>query len=336
MLDISKRHGRAKEILFKFFSDYPIHCILILLLIVLSFLSDVFFTPTNLLNILSAESGRGVLALGVGFVIITSGIDLSVAAIAALSSVVSTSLVQDAAYASRLFPNLGYVPVWAAVLAGLSAGLIIGAFNGLMVAFFKVPPFIATLGGTTISLGVALMYTGAYTVPMLRPDFKRLGQATVGPFPIIVIYFFIIVIISSILLNKTRFGKRLYAIGGNENAAVVSGINIKFNLMMVYIWSGILAAFVGIFLSARSGAGTPKMAQGYELDAIAGAIVGGLSTTGGVGKVGGIAVGVLLLGVLNNGFLIMGVSPYLQQIIKGFIIVGAVAFDTIKEKRLSF
>lgn len=317
----------------RFLDKYSIYVVFALLFLVLSFLSEDFFSLTNLINILSSESGRGVLAIGVGFIMIAKGIDLSLGTVAALASVVATSLVQDPTYNQRLFQNLGSVPVWVAVLAGLTVGLLIGAFNGAMIVFFNVPPFIATLGGMTIAKGAALMYTGGYTVPMLTNEFKQIGQSMVGPFPIIIIYFVVIAAISWVFLNKLRFGTNLYAIGGNKNAAVVAGINVKLNTMLAYILASVMAAFVGIFLSARSGAGSPQMANGYELDAIAAAVVGGVSTNGGIGKTSGIVIGILLLGVLNNGFLILGVSPYLQQVIKGLIICGAVAADSFKKAK---
>ena len=316
-----------------FVGKYPIYFVLLIMVIVMSILSDVFFTPVNITNILVSEAGRGVLALAVGLVIITGGMDLSIASIAACASVIATSLVQKADYAQKLYPSIPCLSAWVALLAGLGVGFLIGAFNGAVVTFCRVPPFIATLGGTTIATGIALTYTKAHTVPMVSDEFRKIGQLTVGPVPIIVLYFVALAIVAWVLLNKTRFGKRLYAIGGNVNAATVAGVNVKLNTWLVYVWSGVLSAFVGVFLAARSGAGNPSMADGYELDAIAAVVVGGVSTTGGVGTISGIIVGVLLLGVLNNGFLLLGVSPYLQQIIKGFIIVGAVAFDTMRSSK---
>ena len=313
------------------FSKYMIYIVFVVLFIALSLMSKDFLTPTNMINVLSSEAGRGVLALAAGFVMITGGIDLSLGTVAALSSVVSTSLVQNLTYDQRLFQDLGYVPVAVAVAAGIGVAVLIGIFNGAMVVFCKIPPFIATLGGMTIANGAALMYTGAYTVPMVRDDFKVIGQTIIGPVPIIIIYFVIIAFIAWVLLNKVRFGASLYAIGGSKSAAVVAGVNVKKNTMLAYVLCSLLAGFVGIFLSARSGAGSPQLADGYELDAIAAAVVGGVSTNGGIGKVSGIVIGVLLLGILNNGFLIMGVSPYLQQVIKGLIICGAVAVDSLRK-----
>ena len=325
----------AQNIIIGFIGKNPIYIVLILLVIVMSVLSPVFLTTTNLMNVLVSESGRGVLALAVGLVIITGGIDLSVASIAACASCVSASLVQASDYAQKILPNVKCAPAVVGLLAGLLVGLVIGAFNGAVIVFFNVPPFIATLGGTTIATGMALTYTNAHTVPMVSDSFKKLGQTMFGPVPILVIYLVIIFAVAWVLVNKMKFGKCLYAIGGNVNAAIVSGINVRKNTLLAYIWSGVLAGFVGVFLAARSGAGSPSMADGYELDAIAAAVVGGVSTTGGVGTVPGIIVGVLLLGILNNGFLLLGVSPYLQQIIKGFIIVAAVAFDNFRERKRS-
>lgn len=318
-----------------FIGKHPILLVFVAMLIIMSILSPAFFTVTNLTNVLVSEAGRGILALAVGLVIITGGIDLSVAAIAACASCVSASLVQSSDYAQKILPNVGCAPAIIGLLAGLIVGLIVGAFNGAVIVAFNVPPFIATLGGTTIATGFALTYTNAHTVPMISEDFKKIGQTVVGRVPILVIYLVVIFIIAWVLVTKMKFGKCLYAIGGNVNAAIVSGISVKKYTLLAYIWSGVLSGFVGVFLAARSGAGSPAMADGYELDAIAAAVVGGVSTTGGVGTVPGIILGVLLLGVLNNGFLLMGVSPYLQQIIKGFIIVAAVAFDNFREHKRS-
>lgn len=326
---------RKKEELSIFLNKYSIYLVLAVMAAFMSFCSRDFLTLGNIMNLLLAESIRGILALGVGLVIISKGIDLSVGSIVALSAVITASLVQDPTYANRVFPDLPQMPLAVGVMAGIAVGLIIGAFSGMMVAYHHIPPFIATLGAQVIARGLVYTFTNAYPVPMLRPDFKSIGQGKLFAIPNLAIYFVLIALLAMVLLKYTRFGKNLYAIGGNETAAKVAGINVGKNLMAVYMWSAGLAALAGILLAARSGSGLPSMGEGYELDAIAAATIGGVSHSGGVGTVGGIVVGILILGILNNGLLLLGVSPYLQQIIKGIIIVGAVTFDMRKKSRRS-
>ncbi len=315
----------------------PIYIVLFVMIVAMGITSKDFFTLTNIINVLVAESGRGLLALGVAFTIMSRGIDLSVGSTVALTSVVCASIVQDPGYTNRL---LSFVPIENPILAsilavvvGLLIGALIGLFNGMLVAYTKIPPFIATLGSMVIAKGLALMYTNAYPVSMLIPEFKSLGQGKLGRIPFMVIIFIVIAIIAWILLNKTRFGKNIYAIGGNEIAARYAGVKVEKNHCMIYVWSGLLAGLAGVLITSRSGSGIATLGSGYELDAIAAATVGGISHSGGIGTVGGVLIGILILGVLNNGLLLLGVSPYLQQVIKGIIIVGAVVFDMRRNAR---
>ena len=316
------------------FDKYSIYLVLLIMLIFMGIISDDFFTTTNFINVFVAEAGRGLLVLGECYVIISKGIDLSVGSIVALSSVTSASIVQDITYDSRILqwmPEMN--PVLGAALAvvvGVVIGLLFGLFNGLLVAYTKTPPFIATLGSMVIAAGLALMYTDSFPVSMLSAEFKKIGQGKAGVVPYVVIIFVVIAVIAWVILNKTRFGKSIYAIGGNESAAQYAGINVKKNTCLIYIWSGVLAGLAGVLITARSGSGIATLGDGYELDAIAAATVGGVSQTGGVGTIGGAVVGIFILGVLNNGLLLLGVSPYLQQVIKGLIIIGAVVVDMRK------
>lgn len=315
-------------------SKYSIYVVLFIMMVIMGIVSDDFFTTTNFINVLVAESGRGLLVLGECYVIISKGIDLSVGSIVALSSVTSASLVQQVTYENRILTNLPEMnPVICTVLAllvGVLVGLIFGLFNGILVAYTRTPPFIATLGSMVIASGLAFIYTDAFPVSMLYSEFKNLGQGKVGVVPYVVIVFVIVIVIAWIILNKTRFGKSIYAIGGNENAAVYAGIKVKKNTCLIYMWSGFLAGLAGVLITARSGSGIATLGDGYELDAIAAATVGGVSQTGGIGTIGGAVVGIFILGVLNNGLLLLGVSPYLQQVIKGAIIIGAVVVDMRK------
>lgn len=316
-----------------FINKYAIFIVLIVMIIALSFLSPAFLTVQNLINVLITESGRGILALGVAFAIISRGIDLSVGSIVSLTSVIAASLVQEPSYSARIFPNLPLLPPIVAVLAGLAAGALVGLTNGALIAYTAIPPFIATLGSMIIARGFALILTNAYPVPMLRPEFKIIGQGSLGPIPYVVIVFVIVAIIAYIILNYTKFGKHVYAIGGNVNAARTSGIKVEKNLLGIYMVSRICASIAGILITARAASGIATLGNNYELDAIAAATIGGTSHTGGIGTVPGIIAGILILGILNNGLLLLGISPYLQQVIKGIIIVGAVVFDMRKNAR---
>lgn len=317
----------------KFINKYAIFLVLLLLIIILTILSPEFLTPGNLINVLIAESGRGMLALGVAVVIISRGIDLSIGSIVSLVSVVSASLIQDPSYSARIYPHLPVLPVFIPVLAGIAAGMMVGSVNGWFVAYTAIPPFIATLGSMIVARGVALILTNAYPVPMLLPQFKILGQGNIGPLPIIVSVFLVLVVITWMLLNHTKFGKNTYAIGGNINAARVSGVRVEKNLILIYAFSGFCASLAGVLITARAASGIATLGLNYELDAIAAATIGGVSHTGGIGTVGGVVAGILILGILNNGLLLLGVSPYLQQVIKGVIIVAAVVFDMRKHAK---
>jgi ribose/xylose/arabinose/galactoside ABC-type transport system permease subunit len=256
-----------------------------------------------------------------------------VGSIVSLTSVNAASLVQEPSYSARIFPHLPLLPPIVAVLAGLVAGTIVGITNGALIAYTAIPPFIATLGSMIIARGLALILTNAYPVPMLRPEFKIIGQGSLGPIPYVVIVFALVAVIAFIILNYTRFGKNVYAIGGNVNAAKTSGIKVDKNLLAIYAVSGLCASIAGILITARAASGIATLGNNYELDASAAATIGGTSHTGGIGTVQGIIAGILILGILNNGLLLLGISPYLQQVIKGIIIVGAVVFDMRKNAR---
>ncbi len=330
---VSRKHFNTKA----FISKYAMYVILIVLIAIFGFAQPAFFTGKNFVNILTSESSRGLLALGVAFCIITRGIDLSLGSVMAVSSVFSASLVQKLTYSTLILPglvNLPEIPAWVAFLFGILVGTSFGVINGLLVAYTKIHPFIATLGSMTIARGLALLYTNAYPVPMLREDFTHIGQGTMfGFLPNIVCVFLLMAVVANVLLNHTRFGKNMFAVGGNVDAARASGINVEKTLVFAYTWSAFCASLAGVMVTARSASGIASLGDGYELDGIAAATVGGVSQTGGVGSIVGCIGGILVLGVINNGLLITGVSPYLQKIIKGAIIVIAVVFDMRKVAR---
>ena len=303
--------------------------IFLAIFVVAAILSRNFLTYNNIISVLMTESIIGILAVGIMWCILSKGIDLSAGSIVALSSVIVASLVQNPEYSGKLFKGAN-PPVFIAVLAAVVVSALFGLINGLLVAYTKIPPFIATLGTQLICRAAAQLYTNAYPIPELKPSFKVLGQGNIFGFPIIVLIFIIFACISGFMLTQTRFGKNIYAIGGNDAAARVAGINVEKNLVMVYFWSALCAGVGGVLLAARSGAGNSSAGLNYELDAIAAATVGGTSHSGGVCKISGVIAGILILGVVKNIMVLVGVNPYWQQIVKGVIIIVSVVLDMRK------
>jgi len=297
-------------------AKYGIYIAFVILCIVLTIFSPAFLTPMNLLNVLRQISINGVTAIGMTFVIITGGIDLSVGSIVALSAVVACS-----------FAHPGTYPVIVPILIGLFVGLLCGAVTGTLISKGKVAPFIATLGMMTVARGVALVISNGRPVINLSDQFNEIGGGYILGVPIPIYLLVFMVIIGIFVLNFCKFGRHVYAIGGNELAAKVSGLNVNSLKITVYAISGLLAGFAGVILSSRVMTGSPVGGQGYELDAIAAVVIGGTSLTGGVGSVVGTMVGALIIGVLNNGLDLLNVSSYYQQIAKGIIIVAAVLMD---------
>ena len=268
------------------------------------------------------------------FAILSKGIDLTIGASAALVAVITASLVQPADYANAILPGLGTLPAPLVFLIGLALGAVIGGIYGAIIAYTKIPPFIATLGAQLICRASAKIYTNR-PVSNLSDDFRFLGSYRIGGvFPIIIIVFFVMFAISAFLLTQTRFGKNVYAIGGNDQAARVAGINVEKNLILVYIWCSVCAAIAGMLLAGRSGSADPaNTGLNYELDAIAAATVGGTSHTGGICRVSGVLAGILILGVINNGLVMLKVDDNMTNIVKGLIIVGSVVLDMRKNAK---
>ena len=312
----------------KIISKYGIYIVLVVMIIAMSFLSDVFLTSKNLFNVFRQISVIGIISLGVTIVIISKGIDLSSGSVLALAAVVAASFGQKGDWAQKMYPGIGQMPVIVPLLLALLVGLVCGVINGGLIAKTGIPAFIATLGMMTSARGVALLYTDGRPVSTLTDSYQYFGQGYILKYiPIPVVIYLLMAFVTWVILNHTRFGKNIYAIGGNENAAKVSGINVKWNLIKIYAYAGVLAGLAGLILSARVNTGQPGMGVAYELDAIAATTIGGTSHAGGIGTIGGAVVGALILGVLNNGLNLLGVSAYWQQIIKGLIIVSAVVID---------
>ncbi|MDR0562022.1 MAG: ABC transporter permease [Spirochaetaceae bacterium] len=315
----------------QFTQKYGILLILIGMCIVFAILSPAFLSKSNVLNILNQTAIWGIMALGMTFVIIAKGIDLSVGSVLAFSGLVAASLAQVPAQ-MKLYPNMPELPVIIPILAGLLIGALCGAINGALIAFTKIPAFIATLGMMTVVRGFALIYSNARPVSNLTPSMNAIGSK-VGDIPIPIIIYLAVVGVSYILLNKTRFGKNTYAIGGNITAAEVSGVNVGKNIILIYGFCGLLAGLAALVFAGRVGSVHPGAADGYELTAIAATTIGGTSHSGGIGTIGGALIGALVLSVMRNGMTLLGFSPYSQKILEGLIIVGAVVIDMRKNAR---
>lgn len=294
-----------------------------------------FLTGKNIVNILTTESIYGIIAVGTMWTILSKGIDLTSGALVALTSVISASMAQKIEYgASRFFPNLPDLPIIVPVIAALVAGTAFGILNGWLIAYTGIPPFIATLGTQLIARALAQLYTNSYPIPELKTSFKNLAQYKLfGAVPMVIVIFIILTVISGFMLTQTRFGKSIYAIGGNDQAARVAGINVEKNLIKVYAWSAFCASVGGILLTARSGAGNSSVGLTYETDAIAAATIGGTSHSGGIARISGVVCGILIMGVLKNGMTLLSINAYWQQVCKGAIIILAVVFDMKKNAK---
>jgi inositol transport system permease protein len=290
-----------------------------------------FLKPQNLINVVRQISVIGLLAIGVMLCIIALGIDLSLGSVLGFAAVVSASLVQQPGWKEALHPGL-QLPAFVAVLAGLGAGLLLGGVNGGLIATFKIPPFIATLGMMTMARGFAYIYSNGRPVSTLNEDFLWIGGGDILGLPVPIVVFLTVIILTHLMLNYTRFGRHAYAIGGNETAARVSGVNLGRTKLGIYAFSGLMAGLGGVVLTARVQSATPALGMGYELDAIAAAVIGGTSFAGGIGTVWGTVVGALIIGVMNNGLDLLNVSPFYQQVVKGVIIIVAIIIDERKNR----
>jgi inositol transport system permease protein len=329
--DKAERRQRAGHMVSSVFNKYGIFLIFAVMVLVASVLSPAFVSSTNLINIVRQMSIVGLIALGVTGVIVSGGIDLSSGSVVGLTAVVAASLSQSPD-AAAFFPGLN-LPLIVPVLAACVVGALVGLINGSLVAKARIPPFIATLGTYTAIRGAAMLYTGGRPISDLSDNYNFIGQGDVFGLPVPIIILIIMAVVTHILYAHTKFGKYIYAIGGNEQAARVSGIDASRYKMLIYVYASFLAGLAGLVVSSRIGSGQPGLGVGYELDAIAAAVIGGTSlSAGGIGTVAGTIIGALIIGVLNNTLDLMNVSAYWQQIIKGCIIVGAVVIDQLKHR----
>jgi inositol transport system permease protein len=315
----------------RFLRKYGIVVIFLAICILLSIISPAFATLRNLTNVVRQVSIIGIIAMGVTFCIITTGIDLSSGSMLAFVGVIVASLSQTKVVDSQ--PVSIVMPIFFALLIGLAAGALMGFSNGALTAYGKIPPFVATLGMMTVARGAALLYSGGRPIGYLKKSFTFLGGGYFMKIPIPIWVYLLVGVISFILLSKSKFGRYVFAIGGNMQAARICGINVERTLVLVYVYAGVLSAVSGILLVGRTAAGNPTYGLAYELDAIASTVIGGTSLSGGIGSIPLCVVGAMIIGVLNNGMDLLGVNAYWQQIVKGIIIVVAVVIDSRKRRR---
>lgn len=329
----------TKEDVQEFMMNNAIFLVLLGLLAIIIAIDPAFVSVRNFRNILTQSSTRIIMALGVGGIIVAKGTDLSLGRQVGLAAVISASLLQAPEYTYRMYPDLPQLNIFIPILMVMMITGFFSFINGVVVSKFKVDPFIATLGMMVIVYGVNSIYYdrppyGAQPIGGLDPAFMKFAQGSfnIGGFiiPYLVIYAALVTAIIWVLWNKTKFGKNIFAIGGNQEAAIVSGVNVVKYLLMVYTLAGLLYGLGGALEAARIGTATNNTGNMYELDAISACIVGGLSFSGGIGTISGIVTGVLIFQVIAYGLSFIGVNPYLQFIIKGLIIITAVAIDTRK------
>lgn len=305
---------------------------LLVLCIVLSILTDKFFTAENGLNVLRQTAVNICIATGMTLVVLTAGIDLSVGSVLALCGAITAGLLKNGIAIPSIDLFIGFT-LLGALLAGIIAGALLGWFSGFTITRFKVPPFVATLAMLTIARGLTMLYTKGQPISNLGTDFARIGTGWFLGIPVPVWIAAVVVLLAAFITRKTKLGRYIYAIGGNETAARFSGINITKVKIKVYAMAGALAAIGGIIVTSRLDSAQPNAGTGYELDAIAAVVIGGTSLSGGKGTVWGTVMGAIIIGVLNNGLVLLNVSPFWQQVVKGGVILLAVIIDKAGEKK---
>ncbi len=331
-MESTKKKSNVKDMLL----NNAIYIVLLFLFLGIVAVEPKFLSARTFFNILDQSSTRVIMALGVGSIIIAKGTDLSLGRQVGLAAVVSASLLQAPDYAYRMYPDLPQLNIMIPLLAVILITVTLSAVNGIVVSKFHVDPFVATLGMMIIVFGLNSTYFdrppyGAQPIGGLDPAYLNLGQGKVfGSVSWLAVFAIIITLIMWVIWNKTKFGKNIFAIGGNIEAAKVSGVNVVLYTIAVFALAGILYGIGGYLEAARIGTATNNTGNMYELDAIAACIVGGLSFNGGIGSISGIVVGVLIFQVIAYGLTYIGVNPYMQLIIKGLIIIIAVAIDSRK------
>lgn len=301
---------------------------LALMVVALGLSRDSFLTVENLTNVLRQISVNLCLATGMTLVILAGGIDLSVGSALALCGAIAAGVLKHGVALPWFNTLIEFTP-FGAVVAGLATGAAVGAFNGVVITRLRLPPFVATLGMLSIARGLTMLWTGGFPINNLGPQFVFLGAGKLAGVPMPIVVAGGLALVMVVVTRRTRFGRAVYAIGGNERAATLSGLDVGRVKLGAYILCGVLAGVAGILATSRLDAATPDAGAGFELDAIAAAVIGGASLSGGRGTIGGAVLGCLIIGVLNNGLVLLDVSPFWQQVIKGFVILIAVALDRV-------
>ena len=304
---------------------------LFLLCLVISLLSDTFLTAANGINVLRQIAVNTCIATGITLVVLTGGIDLSVGSVLALCGALAAGLLKKGLPIASIDLFVGFT-VLGAFLAAMLLGALIGFFNGWAITRFNVPPFVATLAMLTMARGATMLYTEGHPISNLGEGFAFIGSGAVMGIPVPVLIALVVVLLASFMVNKTKLGRYIYAIGGNETAARLSGIRIEKVKTMVYAIGATLAALGGLIVTARLDSAQPNAGISYELDAIAAVVIGGTSLNGGRGTVWGTVIGAVIIGVLNNGLVLLDVSPFWQQVVKGAVILLAVIIDRRNQK----
>ncbi len=327
----------TKKITAKSIKSFMLNNAIIILMVFIAFYvgfrKDNFFSANNFVNLIMNVAPRFIIALGVSGCLITKGTDLSAGRIAGLAACIAATLLQKPDYSDKFFHNLPDMPVWLVLILVLIVSGIFGAINGSVISFLKVPPFIATLGMQTLVYGICLVYTGAKPIGGFKKSFTDVANGKLFDIKFLPYLLFVALgcgLFMWFLYNKTRHGKYMYAIGGNENAAEVAGVNTSKTKIAIYTLAALLYGLGGFLLAAKSGGTSVNMGMGYELEAIAGCTIGGVSTNGGVGRVSGILVGVLVFEILKISMQFLGVPTDYTYIVQGLVIIVAVALDLRK------
>ncbi|MFA9389710.1 MAG: ABC transporter permease [Prolixibacteraceae bacterium] len=304
---------------------------LLIMCIALSFLSDRFLTADNSWNVMRQISVNMIISVGMTLVILAGGIDLSVGSILALAGAVTAVMLKFGTEFVNMNVYIGFTLV-GALIGGTLVGAFLGWFNGFTITKFKVPPFVATLAMLTIARGLTMLLTGGFPITGFSPEMAFIGTGWFLGIPMPVWISALVVFAAVVMTNKTRLGRHIYAIGGNETASELSGLKIKKIKMIVYSIAGACAAIGGIIVTSRLDSAQPNAGMGFELDSIAAVVIGGTSLSGGKGTILGTVQGALIIGILNNGLVLMNVSPFWQQVIKGFVILLAVIIEKLNSK----